>query len=363
MRRARLGLEGRLFDDFDYNFTIELSGEDGARVNQGWVQYSGFHPLHVRVGVFGPSDELEGVTPKTALGMLEAAAVSDTVRPLLGGDGRFSAQVFGFGERWFASAAITSATVASAGDFYDDQLGVVGRVVGRPLMWHGGFVHLGGHLGYTLQPADNAGPDGAVPTIQFRARPEVRLDNSRLIGTGPIPAEHAYETGLELGLQQHNLSLQGEYIRFGIDRPAGPLPDPHFSGWYVAGSWVLTGETRRYNRGNASIAEPAVAHPFDPANGAWGAWELAAKYSVVDLNYNAGAPGTPTPAGGVRGGEQRSVGGSVNWYLNPSVRLMLGLQDVRVSRLSPSPITFQTPVGAQVGQHFDVVTMRSQLAF
>lgn len=364
LRRARLGLEGRLFSDFAYNFTVELSGEEGARLNQGWVMYTGFAPLRIRVGAFGPNDELEGVTPKTAMGMLEAAAVSDTVRPLLGGDGRFSAQLFGFGRRWFASAALTSGSVSSAGDYYDDQTGAVGRLAGRPLMWKDGFLHLGASLAYSLQVADNVGPDGTGPrTVQFRARPEVRLDNTRLIGTGPIPAEHAYITGLEMALEHKNLSMQAEALRFGVQRPAGPLPDPHFFGWYVSGSWMLTGEQRRYNLGNASIAEPTIRRRFDPGSGDWGALELAAKYSVIDLDYRPGEAGAPTPAGGVRGGEQHTLGASFNWYLNPSVRFMFGLQDVHILRLSPDSATFATPAGAEIGQRFQVVTMRSQLAF
>jgi phosphate-selective porin OprO/OprP len=42
---------------------------------------------------------------------------------------------------------------------------------------------------------------------------------------------------------------------------------------------------------------------------------------------------------------------------------MLGLQDVHVARLSPDPVVFKTPAGAQIGQRFKVVTVRSQLAF
>jgi phosphate-selective porin OprO/OprP len=57
------------------------------------------------------------------------------------------------------------------------------------------------------------------------------------------------------------------------------------------------------------------------------------------------------------------MAGSVNWYLNAVTRFMLQYQDVRVDRLSPSATSFQTPAGAQIGQHYHTIALRSQLAF
>lgn len=364
LRRGRIGLDGKVFGDFDYNLMLEFGGGGDARLVQGWGQYNGMAPLYVRVGVFAPSDDLEGNSPKNAFPMLETAGVVEVARTLAGSDGRFAAQVFGYGERWHVSAALTGATVNTAGDFYDDQSAVIGRVAGRPLFWRDGFLHLGAEYTYVLQPPDLGPAAGAERySLQFSARPEVRVDNTRLIGTGPVPADHGFTNAVEFAFQQRNFLLHGEYNRFGIDRPAGPLPDPRFSGWYISANWILTGERRRYNTQNASLDGPQVARPFDPSTGALGAFELSGRYSVVDLNWRAGREGEPTPVGGVRGGEQRTIAAGVNWYLNQAVRLMLGMQDVRIRRLSPDPIAFATPVGAEIGQHFKVVTFRSQLAF
>ena len=53
---------------------------------------------------------------------------------------------------------------------------------------------------------------------------------------------------------------------------------------------MITGEQRLYNASTAAFDGPAVAHPFSLSDGGWGAWELAARYSDADLNFNAGAP-------------------------------------------------------------------------
>ena len=42
---------------------------------------------------------------------------------------------------------------------------------------------------------------------------------------------------------------------------------------------------------------------------------------------------------------------------------MLDYQDVKIERLSPSAATFSTPVGAQIGQSYHVISLRSQMAF
>lgn len=53
----------------------------------------------------------------------------------------------------------------------------------------------------------------------------------------------------------------------------------------------------------------------------------------------------------------------LNWYPNTFYKMMFDYQDVRISRLSPSATTFQTPTGAEIGQHYHVVMLRTQFAF
>ena len=98
-----------------------------------------------------------------------------------------------------------------------------------------------------------------------------------------------------------------------------------------------------------------MAYNFNPAAGTWGAFELAARYSDTDLNWNAGGSGLATPAGGIRGGEQKIATVGLNWYLNPDIRLMFDYQHVDVTRLNAA--------GVQIGQKYNTVAARAQLTF
>ena len=54
-----------------------------------------------------------------------------------------------------------------------------------------------------------------------------------------------------------NLYLQAEDFWFEVQRhPPTTLSDPQFSGGYVEGSWVITGERRLFNRVKGSFRNP-----------------------------------------------------------------------------------------------------------
>lgn len=366
-RRARIGIGGKAFGDFNYNVLFDFGGygsEDTGKIQEAWVEYAGIDKLRLRVGAFAPLLGLEDAVSTNSMPFLERPAIAEISRTLAGGDRRTGAQAaFGGGGRWLAAVAVTTNgvstlnTTASAfgSQNYDEQLGFTGRLAVVPLKGEDWLVHVGANGSLVTQPAD-AGPTAAIRYgVQLRDRPELSLDSTRLIDTGAIDSDGVRQWGLELAVQKKNFYLEGEYFDIKIDRRNSLLSDPSFKGWYVEGSWILTGEPRRYNAGNAAFDGPTVAKPFSLKNGGTGAFELAGRYSVADLNYHDGSLGVATPLDGVRGGEQRIIAAGLNWYLNTDVRFMLQYQHVDIDRLNAS--------GADIGQTFNTVALRSQVAF
>ncbi|MBS0331649.1 MAG: porin [Proteobacteria bacterium] len=378
-RRARLGVDGRAFGDWDYNLLWEYGGageEDAAHIQELWIQYSGLKPFHARIGAFAPSLGLEDQGSTNGMLFLERPAAADIARSVAGGDFREGAEVWGATEWWYVNAAVTGRVVGvvnsqatGVAQPFDSPLGFVGRLAFLPIRSEFGMLEVGVHGSYVERPADIGGPDIAAGTARYpitlQERPELRVDGTRLISTGGLDARHLGEIGVELSGVAGPLFLQGEYERFKLERrdPAAGASDPEFHGYYVEAGWVLTGERRRFNTTTWSWDAPPVNHPFSLRDRTWGALEAALRLSDIDLNYHAGGLGSAPTADAVRGGDQRIRSAGLNWYPNSFVRFMLDYQDVRIDRLSPSGSTFQTPVGVQVGQHYHVVGLRSQFAF
>jgi len=374
-RRARLGIEGTMNRDFGYRLIAELGGsgtEGPARINDAWISYTGLAPFSFQIGAFSPPANMDdGVSSEDTL-FSERASAAELSRALAGGDGRLGAGVRIARPRWMGALTYTSRTVNDA-EVFDSQSAVIGRVGALVATSSDYNVHIGASGTYVITPADQgssaAGPRSA---IRFRDRPEIRVDSTRLIDTGALEADHAHVAGLEFGANWKNLYVQAEHFWYGVDRPGAAGPgDPRFTGAYVQASWVMTGESRRYNAANGAFQPPRPATPLT-GSGGLGALELAARYSTVDLDFNEGAAGAATPAGGVRGGQQDIITVGLNWYLNTNVRLTFDYMDVKVDRLNPAGpgnlTPFGTapstpPIGAQIGQDMQVVVVRSQFAF
>jgi phosphate-selective porin OprO/OprP len=390
-RRARIGFDGTAYGDWDYRLLFDFGGsgvEDAGQLYEGWAQYSGLKPFRFRVGAWPQPIGLEDQVSTNSMLFLERPGMADVARNLAAGDTRIGAGAFGYDDRWFVSAdvtgrtigvvntgtTITSTTVGSSGanvgtaQTFGDQVGFVARGVVTPLRGLDWRVNVGLHGSYVDRPGDTAGPgaNGLIPASGFAVRlrdtPELRVDGTQFIDTGSIPAHNASTLGGEAAAQWRSLFVEGEYESIHIARSDG-LASPNFSGWYVEGSWILTGESRAYYASTAAFDGPAIAHPFSLKNGGWGAWELAVRYSDADLNFDTGSPGKAPPADGIRGGDQKIWAVGVNWYFNPVFRIMLDVDRVTIDRLSPNAATFQTPIGAQIGQSFTAVAVRTQAAF
>jgi phosphate-selective porin OprO/OprP len=295
-------------------------------------------------------------------------------RSLGGADGRIGLGVRGSGSRWMGALTLTSRTVNDA-EVFDSQLAAVGRFGGLIATSSDYNIHAGLSGTYVFQPPDQGSTAAAAQrhVLRLRDRPEIRVDSTRLIDTGSIDADSAYVYGLEAGANWKNWYLQGESFRFGIERTAATarLPDPTFDGFYVQGSWILTGETRRYDPASGAFQSPRPFIPFTSVGGL-GAWELGLRYSHLDLDFRSGLDGTGATADAIRGGTQDIWSFGVNWYVNSNVKLMLNWLHVDVDRLNPAgvgnvtpfgPAPGTPPLGVQIGQDLDIYALRTQYAF
>jgi len=245
---------------------------------------------------------------------------------------------------------------------YDQQQAFVGRAAYRIIAGDDANLAIGADTTYVFKPADTSAGPNSPHLLRLRERPELNVDSNgyRLIDTGSsgIDSDSLLTWGIEAAGNWKNFYGQGGYFGYDLNRrplgnPAG-LPDPDFNGWYLQASWILTGEAKPYRANTGSFGSPKPAQNFTLDKGGWGAWEVAARYSDLNLNYNEGVFGKSTPVGGIRGGDQRIWSAGLNWYPNPIIRLMLDYQHVDVSRLAGA--------GTSLDAKLDDVSLRLQLS-
>jgi phosphate-selective porin OprO and OprP len=182
----------------------------------------------------------------------------------------------------------------------DENYALTGRVTALP--WSNpsgeGLVHLG--LAYSRR--------NTAASFRFRERPETHLA-PRLVDTGVFPAEALNLIGAEAALVAGPASLQGELVRADADPAAGP--NTSFHGFYLMGSFFLTGEHRSYRAEEGAFGRVRPKRAFLSEAGGAGAWEVAIRISEIDLTD-----------GVISGGELRDWTLGLNWYLNPNSRIM-----------------------------------------
>jgi phosphate-selective porin OprO and OprP len=371
LRRGRIFFVAK-YDDFTLNITPDFGGSpDGVNTNQTLYEanlnFTGFKPVTATIGYFKPWFSLYDSQSSNDFLLMERPSIIEIARNVAAGDARATAGLKASTDQWFAAWAMTGSPYgAQTGSLLNgEQLSTVGRLAGRPYYDKDWNVHLDFSGEYVFHPAINAsGTAGVSRTIfNLQDRPELRIDMNRLISTGNLSIANVGVYGGELGINWRNLLIQGGYYHIGETQsklPGQPAPNLSFNGGYVEAGWVITGEPIRYNVGSAAFARPKVDNPFTITENGFeagvGAWELGARWSVMNLNSNVTPGVSQSVTGGIFGGYQQIFGANLSWYPNDWVRLYLQFQYTQVDKLNSAGT-------AQIGQKFETIAGRAQVAF
>jgi phosphate-selective porin OprO/OprP len=183
----------------------------------------------------------------------------------------------------------------------------IGRLIGRVtlLPWYEEeetsprLLHLGASGSYVYSGNNE---------IRYDSRPESYLA-SEVVDTGNIEAQNAFIYGLEGAWVHGPYCLQAEYFQSIVDDKSGNTLN--FRGFYVYGTYFITGERRPYDRRNGTFGRVHPKENFSWKERKWGAWEVGVRFSHLDLND-----------GQIHGGRMNILTGGLNWSLNPFVRVM-----------------------------------------
>ncbi len=359
-RRAWLGAYGTAFGDWSYVANFDFGGAGGSsdtgHIQSLFLEYDGLRPFAFRIGAYPPPAGLEDGTPSSDTMFLERNSPSDLARNLGGGESRDAATILYATDRIFGAFSVTGGKVGDS-PVYQQQNALLGRLSGLLYSDDDTKLVLGASGTDILKLPDLTPGPNPTTAVTLSDPPEITVDSNgtKLVSTGSLSARGVTQWGVEGAGEWRNLYGQAGYFGYQVDRSHYGLPSPDFGGWYAQASWILTGETKPYRRSVGAFAMPEPEDPFDLDHGGTGAWELVGRYSDLDLNDQEGAPGTSTPTGGVRGGQQKIWTAGVNWYPNSLFRFMLDYQNIGVDRLSSS--------GANVGQTVQAISLRTEINY
>lgn len=286
LRRARLSQRLAVGDRWTLGATWDFANDGIDGLRDARLRYRPREGVRLTAGHFKQPFGLERLTSVRDLGYMERSLASElTPNRALGGEIHFHED--------HATAALGVFGKQPTQDS-DSNFGAALRATFAPLNGGGRVLHLGAAAAHR-----NLNGEGE---IRFRQRPGSRSTDIRLVDSGTLTGHGASYVGFEAAAARDNWSVQGEYIVTRVGRKGSNSRNVLFDAWYLDVGWVVTGETRPYDREDGTFGR--VRPPGPGFQG--GAVKLNLRLDSLDLN-----------SGDVVGGSQRNLTAGATWYLTP----------------------------------------------
>ena len=327
-RRARLSANGAVLPNMNYFLQMDFAFFGRPTFTDVWMEFTKVPVLgNVRVGQWKQPFSLEVVSSFRYTTFAERSVLFQAFDPFR----HIGVGFWNFSEdermTWAASAYRPGqdqfgGSLADVGGYAG-----VGRVTALPWWEDNGaqYLHLGAAYNY-VSPNNKAarfrtipeyyvgdqagvtpaGTSGVAVPGNFNGTPFFVDTGTKTSTPGSI--DHYQLVGSELLWVHGPLSVQSEAMWLFGQRTTGQ--SMYFPGMYAQVGYFLTGEHRPYNRKQGAIDRIQVKRPFgnyrgDDCEWGWGGWEIAARYSYIDLNSKD-----------ITGGRLKDMTLGLNWYVN-----------------------------------------------
>jgi len=311
--RGRIGVKGHIWGK-PHRFKVEADFTYEQELRDAYFELAYVPWLKFRFGQFKQPFGRERLQSTLYTQFVERSLINDLLTP----DRDVGVEVYGDlfdGDLQYYTGVFNGAGINSLDD--NDEKEWTYRIVWHPFKQSGNPWFEGFELGHNL----NIGNQPLATGIRGRTAGDVDYY--------PVALRHGTRTrvGVDGAWYIGPFGLVWEYIHVDEHRhdllPDQPLPSSlgsvEHAGWYVTLSYLLTGEQKASRH-----VIPKVN--FDPMNGGWGAWEIAARYEQIE-HQSRDVLFTRTyadPWGIVRTRTYDHQGDSaltlgVNWYLNPNM--------------------------------------------
>lgn len=313
IRRARLGASGDLASNIGYYAELDFAFLQRLNITDVYLDIRDVPLLGtVRIGRWRLPFNMDALTSVKELTFLERS-LPFTFAPF---------RQIGIGFQGI-NVDETTTWAASLFRFPTDQFGgnigdnggysAVGRITHAiPLgpRQTGSALHFGG--AYSLiDPADDmvqyaTPPELGIGETGGGVPPGVPTSIPPFVNTGAIAVNTTNLLDAEFAFTNGPWQFQSEIVYALVNQQGGPALA--FPGAYAQAGYLLTGETRPYNWNNAVLGRVTPLRSI--SDGGPGAWEIACRWSRIDLSD-----------ANVDGGVLNDLTAGLNWYLNARAKV------------------------------------------
>jgi phosphate-selective porin OprO/OprP len=303
-RRARLFTSGTIYNNVDFKLQIDFVGGKATLKDA----YMGIKKIpvfgNIRVGHVKEPFRFDALTSSKYITFMERALPVDFMQERNNGIIAFNDflnKKLSLQAGYFRNQS-NSSTDPSANDGYAFTARATTLALNNKSKNQ--LLHLG--IGYSYRNSDNN-------EFKISSRPEAHLSGVKYISTGSIEnVENVNLFNFETVFVAGPFSFQGEYLTAKVkSQNVFTMNDYNFSSYYGQVSYFITGEHKNYKNSYAGFDRVHPINNYGGKKNGSGAWEIALRFSNSDLNSDD-----------ILGGEQTDVTLGLNWYLNPSTRVM-----------------------------------------
>lgn len=328
----------------DLSFTVVLAYEGTqVAINDAFFTYAGLKDTEISLGQIISPFCLENANSGKWLPFLERSLPVIALRPCMGIGGR----VTNWGEHY--GITVASATVPHN---QNRDTAVIKHGSDRFTNTIRGYLVPINHDNKVLQfgvsgvyADNNPNYRNGLPNDdgrRFATRPEIKARNTpNMVDSGNrLRIKYYTESAFELSGQNGPLVMGIEYLQASIHRDFAP--NLFFDGWHAQLSYVLTGESRIYKVKTGTYGQIIPKGPY-------GAFEVAARYSMVNLNDED-----------IHGGKENNVTLALNWIVNEN---LLFLANYINASIDPTQALGNTLNPAANHRRLNIVGLRSQIVW
>ncbi len=363
-RRIRLRGDGTAYETIEFAAEIDFEQLNFITYDHMWFGAKDLPFIDtLRIGQHKVPMGMENLGSDYHLTMLERSAGADAFSTLFAPGIWLSRNFFDRNVSFQTMFHKTQQQNFYTSSFGDANYASSSRLTWTPLYQDEGaeIFHLGfnyqwrnGNLGREIQPGGTGSTFGdSQPAMRFRARGDVRDaigigsggnlggDASRFVDTGYFLSNQIHTVMPELLLIWGPFSIQSEgYWVWAQDtrtlygsKPVGTnVGTTMFWSAYAEASLFLTGERRGYDRRFGTYDRPVLKSNAFLVRGEdgiyhvdWGAWQVAYRYTYMDLNSN-----------GINGGQLGEHSFGLNWYFNDMTKIQFQYSIIQRNVITPA---------------------------